>query len=90
MKANLGDGAVFSIDAEGKDLSYQWQFFSQKRNEWINVSSPDYRGINTNKMTVPVTAVRNGIRYRCEVNDPYGSVFSDAATLIVDSTDAQI
>jgi len=76
-----GKNAVFSVEANGRGLKYQWQYRTSATGSWKNASET---GNKTAKLTVPVTAARNGYQYRCKVTDSSGNeCFSDAATLKV-------
>ena len=76
----LGTTAVFSVEATGLDVHYQWQQSSNSGKTWAKsgfstATQPDLK--------VPVIATRDGYMYRCVVTDTNNTVTSDAATLIV-------
>ena len=74
-----GSIATFSVAAEGKGLTYQWQVNSS--GTWKNSGLTGY---NTSTLSVDITNSRNGNKYRCIVTDTNGSkIYSDEATLIV-------
>ena len=74
-----GSIATFSVAAEGKGLTYQWQVNSS--GTWKNSGLTGY---NTSTLSVDITNSRNGNIYRCIVTDTNGSkIYSDEATLIV-------
>ena len=76
-----GKNAIFSVVASGNGLKYQWQYRTSATGSWKNASAT---GNKTAKLTVPVTAERNGYQYRCKITDSAGNeCFSDAATLKV-------
>ncbi len=75
-----GSTATFTVKAQGPNLTYQWQVSTNGGNSWSN--SPA-EGNKTATLTVPVTASRNGYRYRCVVKSGSTTVTSDAATLTV-------
>ena len=77
-----GKIAAFSVEASGFHLKYQWQNYNSSREKWHNVTSPDYSGIHAPTMSVPVSAERNGYRYRCKISDDFGSVYSEPVTLM--------
>lgn len=76
-----GQMAQFMVKANGKDLSYQWQYQPSGSTVWKN------SGMTGNKSTtlsVPATKSRNGQKYRCVITDGYGvTKISNAATLTV-------
>jgi hypothetical protein len=75
-----GSTATFTVKAQGPNLTYQWQVSTNGGSSWSN--SPA-EGNKTATLTVPVTASRNGYRYRCVVKSGSTTVTSDAATLTV-------
>ena len=77
-----GSTAEFSVTATGA-ASYQWQFWSVKSEAWYSVTASDYTGLTAATMTVPATADRNGMKYRCAVTNEAGTVYSESATLTV-------
>ncbi len=73
--------AVFKVEANGSNLSYQWQFKAAGANTWTNSGMT---GSKTNSITVQGTAARNGYQYRCVITDGNGNkVTSNGATLNV-------
>ena len=83
--ASEGKTAKFSISASGDGLTYQWQYLAPG-GSWTNSPAT---GCTTASLSVPVTADRNGFKYRCVVTDKYGNkVTSNAATLTVSSSSA--
>jgi glucose/arabinose dehydrogenase len=69
-----GQNATFTVVASGAEpLAYQWQ------RDGVDIS-----GANGPQYTVlSVTAADNGAAFRCRVTNAFGSVTSNAATLIV-------
>ena len=63
-----GSTAKFSIEAEGDDLSYQWQL--KKGSSWADLSSG---GATTSTMSIKVDTTKNGKVYRCVVTDANGN-----------------
>jgi len=89
ITAKIGDFAVFSVAAEGQALTYKWQY-SKNGSAWYS-SSSTFTGYNTAAMTVPVTSVRNGFRYRCVITSSDGtSVVSESAMLMLPAPALQI
>ncbi|WP_242946133.1 InlB B-repeat-containing protein [Anaerostipes sp. 992a] len=77
----VGETAVFTVEASGESLRYQWQFSNDDGANWRNSSQS---GCKTSTISVPITEARNGQKYRCVVTDGNGnSVTSEAGTLIV-------
>ena len=73
--------AIFSISAEGEELSYQWQQLkTAEGSSWVSIST--YEGCKTDTLTAPAYEGRDGYRYRCLITDKYGSkVYSDEAVM---------
>ena len=76
-----GETAVFTVEAEGTGLSYQWQYCNEGSSVWRNSSMA---GSTTEAISVEIASYRNGQKYRCVVTGASGhSVTSDAAKIIV-------
>ncbi|MBR5371092.1 MAG: leucine-rich repeat protein, partial [Oscillospiraceae bacterium] len=74
---NVGTDAKFTVSAAGNNLSYQWQF--NDNGVW---KDSGMTGAKTATLVVPITAARNGQKYRCVVKSANGtSDTSDAAAL---------
>ena len=73
-----GQDAVFTVEATGEGLKYQWQVFRSE--VWM-----DCTGEESPTLTLPSTALTDdGLSYRCVVTSSRGTaVTSDAATLTV-------
>ena len=81
VTAAVGDTARFTVSASGAGLTYQWQF-----NGGTGWKNSTLTGAKTAAMSVPVTAARNGYRYRCVITDANGGkVTSSAAALTVET-----
>ncbi len=79
VRAEIGTTAQFTVAAVGADLSYQWQY--NKGDGW---KTSNGTGSKTDTLHIPVTAARNGWKYRCVITDINGSkTYSGAATLKV-------
>ena len=77
----LNANVVFSVQATGENLTYQWQYSQPGKNTWYNSSAA---GAKTDTLTIQATAKRDGQRYRCVIKDANGvTVTSEAATLYV-------
>lgn len=71
--------ADFTITAEGRVTSYQWQF-SPPNGQWSNTTLPGY---NTPTLHVQAMSYRNNYQYRCIVTGAKNSVTSEPATLTI-------
>ena len=77
-KSAPGGYVYFTVETEGTDLTYQWQYRTAKT-DWTNTTLTGY---NTDTLRVTASATTDGRQYRCIIVDAYGSkVVSDAATL---------
>ena len=77
----VGGTATFTVEAEGENLSYQWQYQNAGSNSWQKSSQS---GNQTDMVSVPITAKRDGQKYRVVITDGDGNTLtSNAATLIV-------
>lgn len=74
--------AVFTVKAEGTELSYQWQFQpASSTTEWSSTSAT---GATTSRLTIVASAYRNGYKYRCVITDGHGnSITSLPAVLTI-------
>lgn len=75
-----GETATFTVVADGKDLTYQWQ-----RDKGRGEGFKDYEGQNrASCITGNVGESCNGFQYRCIVSNDAGFVTSRSATLTVE------
>lgn len=77
VTAAVGDQVVFTVDATGENLSYQWQY-SVNGSYWSNCTSGSY---NTDSFGFVMQSRFAGRRYRCIVSADGESVTSSAALL---------
>ncbi|MCR5602699.1 MAG: Ig-like domain-containing protein, partial [Lachnospiraceae bacterium] len=78
-----GDKVSFNITATGEGIKYLWQCSEDNGSTYKDLNSI-WEGYNTASLKVPVTAARNGFKYRCVVTDVTGTgINSNAATLTV-------
>ncbi len=63
----IGENAVFTVKAAGKNLKYQWQY--NNGHGWRNSTQ---EGCKTATVSVPFLYYRNGQQYRCVVTDAAG------------------
>ena len=74
-----GTTAKFYTGAAGSSLSYQWQYHDGSR--WKDCT---WSGSKTATLSVPVTAARNGYKFRCIVKTSNAAkAITDTATLTV-------
>lgn len=76
-----GETATFTVEAAGEGLSYQWQIKAGKGG-WDDITDAN----TSSYTTTAVVPNCNGFEYRCVVSNSEGRVYSDSATLIVDTT----
>ena len=88
VKGKVGETAVFTVAAEGRELTYQWYYYNAAQGEWLKSYSPGY---NSDTLSVTVYAYRDGQQYRCVITDAYGnSVTSQTAVMTLDVDDLGI
>ena len=80
-----GEPAVFSVQANGGDWSYQWQVNAGAG--WINVAGPGFAGFDTNTLLLQNTSLsQSGLLFRCIVQKSgCFSVTSTEALLTVET-----
>ncbi len=74
-----GETAVFEVKAEGEGLTYQWQYCNANSNIWRTSSM---KGNGTSTLSVPVTAARNGQKYRCVITSGTGRVVTTETAVL--------
>ena len=78
-----GKTAVFTVEATGSDLAYQWQY-KDPTSDWKNSTSTGYDTNTIKVQGVSGETNRNGFQYRCVITDANGNqMISDPATLTV-------
>ena len=81
-----GSTAKFHVDAEGEELTYQWQL--KKGSSWADLSAG---GATTDTLSIKVDASKNGKTYRCLITDYRGySVATEEVTITVKEPDIKI
>ena len=65
LTAVLGETAVFSVKAAGKDLSYQWYYSKDGGQNWSVSTSASGK---TNKYSVIAKGSNDGVLYKCVVS----------------------
>ena len=84
--AATGTTAAFSVEAEGEDLTYQWQYSKDSGETWITCSSDAAKSASFEfKMYNSFV----GRQYRCAVSNGTETVYSDAATLTNKTVDKE-
>ena len=82
----IGKKATFTVETEGSNLTYQWQY--NNGSGWKNSNSTGY---DTASMTVKITEARNGQLYRCIIKNSNGKqIISDEAKIIVTRPEVKI
>lgn len=77
ITVNEGESAVFTIEASGSYLHYQWQ--KQDGESWVDIQDAILSEYKTNELSTD----DSGSVYRCVVSNNGGSVISDEAVLTV-------
>lgn len=73
----FGKYAKFTVNAEGQNLTYQWQYYLNGK--WCNSSAA---GSNTNAMSIKATEARAGQQYRCLVTNGDGITITSKVVTI--------
>ncbi len=81
VTVKAGEKAKFKVGASGDELKYQWYYKKPGASKWTKVS----KNGTSASYSLKAAEKHNGYSYRCEVSDASGSVFTDAATLTVES-----
>ena len=78
VTGKVGKYAVFTVEATGSNLTYQWQYMNAS-GVWKNSNSTGY---NTNSMKIKITEARNGQQYQCIISDDKGNTLTSRAAVI--------
>lgn len=79
--AAIGEQATFDVEAQGLNLTYQWQYKTPSGLEWKNSTT---KGAKTPSITTTATANKDGQSYRCVITDKDGNhVITEAAQITV-------
>ena len=82
------DGYVwFEVEAEGEELTYQWQWKPASGGSW---EATNLKGYDTAKLRVPVSETTDGRRYRCIVTNEGGVAQSAGAQLTVEEPSLKV
>lgn len=77
--SKVGEKAVFTVEAVGTDLAYQWQIDRNDGSGFVNITGADSASYTTSA----VEKICNGYKYQCVVSNSAGSVTSDVVILTV-------
>ena len=78
---SVGDTAVFEVKASGTNLTYQWQYCNADSSVW---RASSMEGSTTASVSVPVTAGRDGQKYRCVITSGNGrTAITETAVMTV-------
>lgn len=87
LTISKSETAVFTVEADGTDLTYQWQYSFDNGSSWTNFTDSGTMtvGSTTNTLTRSGFIVKiNNQAHRCIITDTYGNqVISDTALLTV-------
>ena len=83
VTAAYGDTAVFTVQALGGNLTYQWQYKTPNGSTWKDSS---LSGAKTATLRVVAEKARSGQQYRCVVTNALGSTTSEPAKLLAAAT----
>ncbi len=73
-----GNAAAFAVEADGFELTYQWQYSLDAGESWTDCSAT---GFDTPAYSFITNFAMDGRYYRCVVSSTSGSVTSDPAAL---------
>ncbi|RAJ92995.1 hypothetical protein LX87_04507 [Larkinella arboricola] len=79
-----GHGLTYSVQADGDDLAYEWEFKDPTMTDWVSFS--DFANTYPDYTTATLTA--NGVetpgrKYRVKIINDCGTIYSDSATFTV-------
>lgn len=69
----LGNEYRFNVEAQGKDLSYQWQYSDDNGSTWNNCAEAS---ANIATLSIVSSAELNNYKYRCIIQDGFGSIIT--------------
>lgn len=67
----IGDTVKFSVEAQGDDLTYSWEYRKRDTMDWTKLY---FEGHLTSTMYIDLTDARNGYQIRCVIKDKTGKV----------------
>ena len=75
----VGECAIFTVEAEGSNVSYYWTYRKNSEDSW-HYCSGDCKSAS---LSITASEQNNGYQYRCLVSSAGDTIFSDSATLAV-------
>lgn len=75
----VGETVYFTVAAEGKGLSYQWQYSADGGETWNNSGAAGYRSTT---LHFAAKATYDGYLYRCVVTDSYSATATSNAAIL--------
>ncbi len=87
VEGSIGDTAVFAVEADGDDVTYQWQYCNSGSNSWADSKMT---GANTEKLEVKITKGRIGQKYRCILKDGYGKKLTTEEAIIIQAEEKEL
>lgn len=77
----VGATVLFSVEATGEGLTYQWEYLVYGASNWSNSAST---GNTTANLTFAARSYQNGYKYRCLITDASGNTLrTDEVTLTI-------
>ena len=80
VTGKIGDTAIFTVEADGDDVAYQWQYCNSGSTSWANSKMTGY---DTNNIEVKITKGRVGQKYRCILKDSKGNKLTTEEVQII-------
>ena len=74
-----GETAVFSVDVNGPEHFYQWQYSKDGGATWNNCSGSSW----TSSYSIEAINARNQFHYRCIVTDEHGSLLTSGEAVLM-------
>lgn len=91
-QAPMGEKVTFTVEVEGDNLEYQWQYKSSIENAtWTNATKNEGTGYNTNTFTtIALMDSQSGYEYRCIIRDSDGYYYGDQNAVISDTVTVEV
>ena len=80
VTGKIGETAVFTVEAEGEGVTYQWQYCNRGSTSWANSKMA---GCDTNSIEVKITKGRIGQKYRCILKNSKGNKLTTKEAQII-------
>ena len=80
VTGKVGETAIFTVEAEGEGVTYQWQYCNNGSTSWANSKMT---GCDTNSIEVKITKGRIGQKYRCILKDSKGNKLTTEEAQII-------